>query len=148
MQRHSKSTSSAASLSLRRNLNSKPSPNHSDDDDITDPRPWETRGPARSYGSDKSEYTFHKPHPSLAQEYGDEDLPLFEESMETRRRFGNGDVSEKEGLASGEGLVVDDQGKWEKGHGAGPGEGGRRGLAPRQRVGGWVSGGYPTFNVG
>lgn len=139
MQRHTKSTSSA-SLSLRRNLNTRPSLNHSDDDDITDPRPWETRGPAKSYGSDRSDYTFHKPHPSLAQEYGDEDLPLFEESMETRRRFGNGDVGEKEGLTGRvEGEVLDDQGKWEKGHGAGPGVGGKRGLAPRQRVGGWVS---------
>jgi dolichyl-phosphate-mannose-protein mannosyltransferase len=34
---------------------------------------------------------------------------------------------------------VDDQGKWMKGYGAGPGVGGRRGLPPRQRLTGWVS---------
>ncbi|KAL1405495.1 Dolichyl-phosphate-mannose--protein mannosyltransferase 2 [Vanrija albida] len=31
-------------------------------------------------------------------------------------------------------LQPDDQGKWDKGHGAGPGVGGKRGLPPRQRV--------------
>ncbi len=56
--------------------------------------------------------------------------------METRRRYGDkegsGDVLEEKEL-------LDDQGKWGKGHGAGPGVGGRRGLPPRQRLGGWVS---------
>jgi len=71
--------------------------------------------------------------------------------METRRRFAHGDgvggtgnfgeLGEKEGLMGNVGAeeILDDQGKWEKGHGAGPGIGGRRGLPPRQRTGGWVS---------
>lgn len=60
--------------------------------------------------------------------------------MEARRRYG-----EKEELAEmreGEekaGLIEDDQGKWGK-HGAGPGLGGKRGLPPKQRIEGWVSG--------
>jgi len=44
---------------------------------------------------------------------------------------------EKGGLVQ-QGVDDDDSGKWAKGHGAGPGFGGRRGLPPRQRVEGWV----------
>ncbi|WVF69639.1 hypothetical protein IAT40_004418 [Kwoniella sp. CBS 6097] len=56
--------------------------------------------------------------------------------METRRRFGEKEsiLAEREGEKT---ELLDDQGKWEKGHGAGPGIGGRRGLPPRQRIGGW-----------
>ena len=60
--------------------------------------------------------------------------------MEYRRRYG-----EKEDVLAREndeklGLIHDDQGKWDsKGHGAGPGFGGRRGLPPRQRLEGWVN---------
>ena len=36
------------------------------------------------------------------------------------------------------GLIEDDQGKWAKGYGAGPGSGGRRGLPPKRRIDGWV----------
>lgn len=52
------------------------------------------------------------------------------------------ELSEKERLELEERqklLSPDDQGKWDKGHGAGPGIGGRRGLPPRQRQEGWVS---------
>jgi hypothetical protein len=64
--------------------------------------------------------------------------------METRRRFGDKElvgarsVGEKDSIL-GKRDELDDQGKWEKGHGAGPGLGGRRGLVSRQRIGGWVS---------
>jgi dolichyl-phosphate-mannose-protein mannosyltransferase len=49
-----------------------------------------------------------------------------------RRRYG-AEVEEKEP------MIEDDQGKWAKGHGAGPGVGGRRGLPPKKRIEGWVS---------
>ncbi|WVR04769.1 hypothetical protein IAU60_001781 [Kwoniella sp. DSM 27419] len=55
---------------------------------------------------------------------------------ETRRRFGDKEAVVAEGTRE-ETELLDDQGKWEKGHGAGPGAGGRRGLRPRQRIGGW-----------
>lgn len=64
---------------------------------------------------------------------------MYGENDTTRRRYGEkesvGELDEKTG------LVDDDQGKWgSKGHGAGPGLGGRRGLPPKQRIEGWVSG--------
>lgn len=89
-----------------------------DDDDIADPRPWETRVAPSTYGSALPAHTAS----GVPSESG-EALPLF--SMD----------AEKEQL-----LQQDDSGKWDKGHGAGPGIGGRRGLPPRQRLEGWVSG--------
>lgn len=53
--------------------------------------------------------------------------------MELKRRF-----DEKQPVHLEQPVVDDDQGKWEKGYGAGPGIGGRRGLPPRQRIPGWV----------
>jgi hypothetical protein len=123
------SISSSAQTALRRNLRSVKTADslaHESDDDIADPRPWETRPPPNSYGSQRDT------SPT------DRELPTFD--MEARRRYG-----EKEELAArrhGEekaGLIEDDQGKWAKGHGAGPGSGGRRGLQPKQRIEGWVS---------
>jgi dolichyl-phosphate-mannose-protein mannosyltransferase len=116
MQRSNQSTSTSASTALRRTLRSDID---SDEEDLADPRPWETRAPLKSYGSLREKV----------------DLPLFDD-METRRRYG-----EKEDVAAlnEEMELLDDQGKWAKGHGAGPGAGGRRGLQPRQRIGGWVS---------
>lgn len=60
---------------------------------------------------------------------------------------GQGAYGQAEGAAAGKygekGELLfdvdDDQGKWMKGYGAGPGVGGRRGLPPRQRLTGWVS---------
>jgi dolichyl-phosphate-mannose-protein mannosyltransferase len=93
-----------------------------DDDDIADPRPWETRSPVSTYGSAKDKS-------ALAQE---SDLPLFnmESELDKEKREASGGV----GVTRGD----DTQGKWDKGHGAGPGVGGRRGLPRRQRVDGWV----------
>lgn len=119
----------------------------SDDDDVSDPRPWETRGPLNLYGSSKDNY-----HQSLSNERDSPigDLPLYE--METRRRanaaptagvYGEKEVDMGLGLGEKQPLqVVDDgdSGKWGKGFGEGPGYGGKRGLPPRQkRVPGWVS---------
>jgi len=99
-----------------------------DDDDIADPRPWETRVPASTYGSARDKST------SLAT---DTDLPLFNMDTELDKASGlDSAASEKAKFVP---LTPDDQGKWDKGHGAGPGIGGRRGLPPRQRVDGWVS---------
>jgi dolichyl-phosphate-mannose-protein mannosyltransferase len=134
------SISSSAQTALRRNLRSVKTADslaHESDDDIADPRPWETRPPPNSYGSQRD--TSHIYHPTLSNPSPtDRELPTFD--MEARRRYG-----EKEELAArrhGEekaGLIEDDQGKWAKGHGAGPGSGGRRGLQPKQRIEGWVS---------
>jgi dolichyl-phosphate-mannose-protein mannosyltransferase len=153
MQRSTKSslssrTSNNATTSLRRTLRSNPHHSHShesDDDDVSDPRPWETRGPLNLYGSAKDNY-----HSSIANERDSPigDLPLYE--METRRRTnipsatGYGEKEVDMGLGEKELLqqVVDDgdSGKWGKGFGEGPGYGGKRGLPPRQkRVPGWVS---------
>ena len=124
----SSASASPAAAALRRTLRT-PVPNHEDEDDVlADPRPWESHAHPRTYGSkDKSTAP---------------DLPLYTpasgmvDENEARRRYGEkesaGAVSEKEDL-------LDDQGKWAKGHGAGPGFGGRRGLPPRQRLTGWVS---------
>lgn len=87
---------------------------HDDDDDLADPRPWETRVPLSKYGSGGSDKT---------------ELPV--SAM---------DAKEREDTEGEKEVLFDDaQGKWNKGHGAGPGVGGRRGLRPRQRVDGWVS---------
>ena len=130
----STSTTQSASTALRRTLRS--SPALSDDDDIADPRPWETRSPLKSYGS--SSHSSHPSHPSTHSPASHTaNLPLYD-SMETRRRYG--EKESVEGLVGEKiGLMEDDQGKWAKGHGAGPGIGGRRGLPPRQRPQGWVS---------
>jgi dolichyl-phosphate-mannose-protein mannosyltransferase len=147
---------SNATTSLRRTLRSNPL-HESDDDDVSDPRPWETRGPLNLYGSSK-DHLHHHQSQSIAHEgspVGDLHLPLYE--METRRRTNvnpssNGAYGEKEsvmsmapGLGMGTGeekeLMQDDgdSGKWGKGYGVGPGHGGRRGLPPRQkRIPGWV----------
>ena len=133
------SISSSAQTALRRNLRPARSSDilgHDSDDDIADPRPWEARLPPNSYGSKRD--NSHVYHPTLSNPSpNDRELPTFD--MEARRRYG-----EKEQLADmreGEekaGLIDDDQGKWGKGHGAGPGLGGRRGLPPKQRIAGWV----------
>lgn len=155
---NSSSPSSSATTALRRTLRSTPSTSNfypssrtrgqgqgqhdSDEDDfIADPRPWESRAPLKSYGS--------------AAEGGQPDLPLYTSTghnssnsinnpeMEARRRYG-----EKEEVVAGQSSaarpeeekeLLDDQGKWMKGYGPGPGIGGRRGLPPRQRIPGWVS---------
>jgi dolichyl-phosphate-mannose-protein mannosyltransferase len=62
--------------------------------------------------------------------------------MEARQRRLRQQYDEKEvdmASVAGEREVLDDQGKWAKGHFAGPGIGGKRGLPPRQRMPGWVS---------
>lgn len=126
-------SSSSASTALRRTLRSQP--DHSDDDDIADPRPWETRASLKLYGSTKEPHSYSSVLNGESALGGD--LPLYgaSDDMETRRRHG-----EKEAMAGpGEKELLDDQGKWMKGHGAGPGIGGRRGLPPRQRTEGWVS---------
>ncbi len=132
----SSTSSTSASTALRRTLlTEREQRDHfSDEDDLADPRPWETRAPLKLYGSSRD---VHPTHPALdnPERRGGADLPLYD-VMETRRRYGDkegsGDVLEEKEL-------LDDQGKWGKGHGAGPGVGGRRGLPPRQRLGGWVS---------
>ena len=73
-------------------------------------------------------------HPALSLDQS-ADLPLYDD-METRRRYGDREVVSE---ISEKAELLDDQGKWAKGHGAGPGVGGRRGLPPKQRVEGWVS---------
>jgi len=130
----SSTSSTSASTALRRTLRSERERDLSDEDDLADPRPWETRAPLKLYGSSPDA---HPTHPALNDPAEGADLPLYDD-MEARKRYGGkeanqmADVEEKTEL-------LDDQGKWAKGHGAGPGVGGRRGLPPRQRVGGWVS---------
>jgi dolichyl-phosphate-mannose-protein mannosyltransferase len=136
----------------------RPNPLSTDsDDELADPRPWETRTPAQLYGSSVDH--LRPIHPSLAvgididsgsgrDRERDRELPMYTE-METRQRR-----REKAGETPvpmyGEKIssvpVVDDQGKWAKGHGPGPGVGGRRGLPPRQRIDGWVSGSDGTLS--
>ncbi|KAK4686851.1 hypothetical protein P7C73_g3267, partial [Tremellales sp. Uapishka_1] len=128
MQRTSQnSASSSASTALRRALRPSSSSEHlgEDYDDLSDPRPWETRGAAHTYGSLREKTSA----PDL-------NLPLYSEdlSMERRRKYGE---KEDADVVKEEKELLDDQGKWAKGHGAGPGVGGRRGLEPRKRVGGW-----------
>jgi hypothetical protein len=113
--------------------------------DLADPRPWETRAPLKHYGSQHSVHSADHGH-----------LPLYKDShgnahghgdsagigMETRQRRAQAQAQygEKEGdVTVSETDVLDDQGKWQKGHLAGPGVGGRRGLPPKQRIPGWVS---------
>ncbi len=143
----SSSISSSAQTALRRQLRKPGTPieslySNDDHDEISDPRPWETRAPLNTYGSRRD--PTHVPHPSLSNpSFSDRDLPIYGElgsGMETRRRHG-----EKEDVLAKEedekrGLIHDDQGKWDsKGHGPGPGLGGKRGLPPKQRISGWVS---------
>ena len=123
------SSSTKAYTALRRAQRS-----HSDEEDLADPRPWETRAPLRSYGSSRD---VHPTHSALNNPEAGVDLPLYDD-MEAKRRFGDKETTE---IFEEKTELLDDQGKWAKGHGAGPGIGGRRGLPPRQRVGGWVSGG-------
>lgn len=89
---------------------------HDDDDDLSDPRPWETRVPPSKYGSGRDKGA---------------ELPMSSVDIKEKSGF--------DGAEETEVLFDDAQGKWNKGHGAGPGVGGRRGLPPRQRVDGWVS---------
>ena len=125
MQR-TKTSSTSASAALRRTLRAEP--NSEDHDHLSDPRPWETRAPLRLYGSSRDA------HPALSLDHS-ADLPLYDD-METRRRYGDKEVVIE---SSEKAELLDDQGKWAKGHGAGPGVGGKRGLPAKQRVGGWVS---------
>nr|XP_031858200.1 uncharacterized protein CI109_006343 [Kwoniella shandongensis]KAA5525272.1 hypothetical protein CI109_006343 [Kwoniella shandongensis] len=149
----STTSSNSASTALRRHLHreqpidrdsssSSPQTDHIVDD-LTDPRPWETRNPPRSYGTKRDSthqnYIARTPSPGPGG-----DLPLYSHShsddMESRRRFAEKEATLAENQGEKAGLInvdLDDQGKWAKGHGAGPGVGGRRGLPPRQRIGGW-----------
>lgn len=129
----SSSSHSQATTALRRTLRSQSSfqgqtsggNQDSDEDDISDPRPWEKRASLKLYGSKKDS--------------GNPDLPLYNsEDMEARRRFGEKEDVVAASITEKEELLDDDQGKWMKGHGPGPGVGGRRGLPPRQRLTGWV----------
>nr|ODN93643.1 dolichyl-phosphate-mannose-protein mannosyltransferase [Cryptococcus depauperatus CBS 7855] len=94
--------------------------------------PWDTRVHPRSYGSGREHsYSYIDTASSPAE---DASLPLYKKDMEKRR------AGEHQNVSSGtqpEKEEVDDQGKWAKGHGAGPGVGGKRGLPPRQRIPGW-----------
>ncbi|BEI83871.1 hypothetical protein CcaverHIS002_0404750 [Cutaneotrichosporon cavernicola] len=90
-----------------------------DDDDLADPRPWETRVPPSRYGSGSDRAAAP-------------DLPLY--TME-KEKENEKDLAEAAGETAP--LNDDGQGKWDKGHGVGPGIGGRRGLPPRQRLNGW-----------
>lgn len=130
-------------------------------DDLSDPRGWEVRTPPRHYGSAPDArapaYLFDEldqdgRQAGLAGAAGTgagAGLPLFDEKMETRQRrtlAGGQDaadgmmgIGEKRGMPQLGEVVEDDSGKWGKGHGAGPGVGGKRGLPPRQRITGWVS---------
>ncbi|KAK8847542.1 hypothetical protein IAR55_005400 [Kwoniella newhampshirensis] len=130
-------SNNSASTALRRHLH-READNSSTTDDLSDPRPWESRTPSRSYGSKRDSNQNHVARTPSPGPGGD--LPLFLDDMETRRRFGEKEaaLAEKEGEKAGlMNIDLDDQGKWAKGHGAGPGVGGRRGLPPRQRIGGW-----------
>ncbi|AAW45848.1 hypothetical protein CNBJ1540 [Cryptococcus deneoformans B-3501A] len=90
--------------------------------------PWENRVPPSAYGSARPHSAFLEATP-----HDDAELPLFKDTnMELKRRF-----DEKQPVHLEQPVVDDDQGKWEKGYGAGPGIGGRRGLPPRQRIPGW-----------
>lgn len=137
----SSATDSNPVASLRRTLRSDNDTSHIDSgDDLADPRPWETRASPQLYGSSRDTYPAHYSQ-SLSSDLGGAtgDLPLFDASMETRRRYGEKEVVD--GLSNDEktGLINDDDsGKWAKGYGPGPGVGGRRGLPPRQRIAGWV----------
>lgn len=124
-----------------------------EEDDIHDPRPWETRKHPRTYGS-----LPHQSHSSIsfAADREGGNLPMYHSDENEARRRLAGTVApqppaygEKEGLAGGsekQGLMEEDvSGKWGKPHGAGPGVGGRRGLPPRQRLSGWVSISMPLY---
>jgi dolichyl-phosphate-mannose-protein mannosyltransferase len=162
----SSSSAHSALSAVRRTLRPSPSPSLEragadvdvDDEDqeleladLADPRPWETRAPLKHYGSHHSVHSADHGH-----------LPLYKDSygngpghgpgnghgdsagigMETRQRRAQAQAQygEKEGdVTVSETDVLDDQGKWQKGHLAGPGVGGRRGLPPKQRIPGWVS---------
>ncbi|WRT64632.1 uncharacterized protein IL334_001565 [Kwoniella shivajii] len=130
------SNSISASTTLRRHLHQSESSAdlNNQEGDLTDPRPWESRGNPRSYGSKRDVY-LESPTSSTPG-----DLPFYahtSDEMETRRRFVEKQFNPTEGSTEEKVELLDDQGKWEKGHGAGPGVGGRRGLPPRQRIGGW-----------
>ncbi|RXK40898.1 dolichyl-phosphate-mannose-protein mannosyltransferase [Tremella mesenterica] len=115
----SSSSTSPAAAALRRTLKTPSHAYEDDEDELSDPRPWETRASLQTYGS----------RDGIAPT----ELPMFNEN-ESRRRYGekevNSTVSEKQDL-------LDDQGKWAKGYGPGPSFRGRRGLPPRQRLTGW-----------
>lgn len=149
----SRSANNTATSSLRRTLRSNPSHlhgnDHESDDDVSDPRPWETRGPLNLYGSSKDNLNLHQSTYNDRSTSPVGDLPLYE--METRRRVvtpapgpGYGEKESVMGLGmEGKELLQPqddgDSGKWGKGYGVGPGYGGKRGLPPRQkRIPGWV----------
>lgn len=120
-------------------------------DDLADPRGWEVRTPPRLYGSAPesrpTRYLFdgeqeHDQDYGYARTEDDAGLPLFDEKMETRQRRAAALGEKMDGYDGAAALrekqmLEDDSGKWGKGHGAGPGVGGRRGLPPRQRIPGW-----------
>ncbi|KAL7419324.1 Dolichyl-phosphate-mannose--protein mannosyltransferase 2 [Cryptotrichosporon argae] len=92
--------------------------------DLADPRPWETRVPPSTYGTSRAA----SQHPPL---------PLYSSEMDentARRRYADKKVTHAEDEKE---ELLDDQGKWGKAQGAGPGLGGRRGLPPKQRLPGW-----------
>ncbi|KAK6903573.1 hypothetical protein I203_107078 [Kwoniella mangroviensis CBS 8507] len=154
-------SNSSASTTLRRHLHS--NSNYQQDNgngeayeiDLSDPKPWESNRNPRLYGSrrDVTHPTSYIDKLDSPTGTASGDLPLYlHEEMETRRRHTpqpplppqlEKEVSsadsrgEKDQLLFDANAEVDDQGKWQKGHGAGPGVGGRRGLPPRQRIGGW-----------
>lgn len=106
-----------------------PSPPATRRQTATQHTPWENRVPPSAYGS-------ARPHSALLEStpHDDAELPLYKDTnMELKRRF-----EEKQPVHLEEPVVDDDQGKWGKGYGAGPGIGGRRGLPPKQRIPGWV----------
>lgn len=113
------------------------------EEDIHDPRPWESFKHPGTYGSLPAQLGSNL---ALISDTGP-NLPMYHsDENESRRRLAGQPVvyGEKEGLVGGggekQGLVEEDvAGKWGKPHGAGPGVGGRRGLPPRQRLVGWVS---------
>ncbi|ODN79524.1 hypothetical protein L202_03485 [Cryptococcus amylolentus CBS 6039] len=97
--------------------------------------PWNHRVPPSAYGS-ASHYNPYTDTPSSPRDQLDPALPLhMDDTTDLKRR-----LSEKQPLnepTHGELSLDDDSGKWAKGHGAGPGFGGRRGLPPKQRIPGW-----------
>ena len=134
------STSSSASLgattassALRRSLRSSPHESEEEPDELSDPRPWETRAPLRNYGSSREVHSGSVSHHLDGGRTAE--LPMHLDENEARRRF---PVEKTNGVEEKQPVEADDQGKWAKGHGPGPGVGGRRGLPPKQRVDGWV----------
>jgi dolichyl-phosphate-mannose-protein mannosyltransferase len=130
----SRTTTLTASSALRRNIKTE-----SDDEDISDPRPWEKAKSLRTYGSTRDQHPLHSALNNPASG-SNSDLPMYSSVEDDGiRKRGYGDKIEEPMNGEKDSLIEDDQGKWEKGHGPGPGVGGRRGLPPRRRVEGWVS---------